>query len=117
MKCPKKRDARDKFLFCQSKPVAFLPFSLPSPSLLLKLPSKTTSSTTSQTALSPYSDRFEEHSQHPFSFSLTILQTTFHQSHGQFYTVYDLLPVSTSPLREYFLIIFLAGVFNNLLVV
>ena len=25
-------------LFCQSKPIAFLPFSLPSPSSLLKLP-------------------------------------------------------------------------------
>ena len=30
-KCTKKRDARAK-LFCQSKPIAFLPFSLPSPS-------------------------------------------------------------------------------------
>ena len=33
-KCTKKRDARAKLLFCLSKPVAFLPFSLPSPSLL-----------------------------------------------------------------------------------
>ena len=32
------RDARTMFLFCQSKPIAFLPFSLPSPSSLLKLP-------------------------------------------------------------------------------
>ena len=39
-KCTKKRDARAKLLFCQSKPIAFLPFSLPSPSLLLKLPVK-----------------------------------------------------------------------------
>ena len=33
----KKRDARAKLLFCQSNPIAFLPFSLPSPSSLLKL--------------------------------------------------------------------------------
>ena len=31
------RDARTMFLFFQSKPIAFLPFSLPSPSSLLKL--------------------------------------------------------------------------------
>ena len=31
------RDARTMFLFFQSKPTAFLPFSLPSPSSLLKL--------------------------------------------------------------------------------
>ena len=38
-KCTKKRDARAKLLFCQeSKPIAFLPLSLPSPSSLLKLP-------------------------------------------------------------------------------
>ena len=37
-KCTKKRDARAKFLFCQSKPIAFVPFSLPSPSSLVKLP-------------------------------------------------------------------------------
>ena len=35
---PKKRDARAKWLFCQFIPIAFLPFSLPSPSSLLKLP-------------------------------------------------------------------------------
>ena len=35
-KCTKKRDA--KLLLCQSKPSAVLPFSLPSPSLLRKLP-------------------------------------------------------------------------------
>ena len=35
----KKRDARAKLLFCrQSKPIAFLPFSLPSPSSMFKLP-------------------------------------------------------------------------------
>ena len=33
----KKRDARAKLLFCRSKPFGFLPFSLPSPSSLLKL--------------------------------------------------------------------------------
>ena len=33
-----KRDARAEWLFCQSEPVAFLPFSLPLPSSLLKLP-------------------------------------------------------------------------------
>ena len=34
----KKRDARAKVLFSQSKPIAFLPSSLTSPSSLLKLP-------------------------------------------------------------------------------
>ena len=34
----KKRDARAKLLFCQFIPIAFLPFSLASPSSLLKLP-------------------------------------------------------------------------------
>ena len=34
----KKRDARAKLLFCLSKPIAFLPFSLPSASSFLKLP-------------------------------------------------------------------------------
>ena len=34
----KNRDARAKLFFRQSKPIAFLPFSLPSPSSLLKLP-------------------------------------------------------------------------------
>ena len=34
----KKRDTRAKLLFCQSKPIAFLPFSLSSASSLLKLP-------------------------------------------------------------------------------
>jgi len=36
----KKRDARAKLLFCQSKPIAFLPFSwtLTTPSSLLELP-------------------------------------------------------------------------------
>ena len=33
----KRRDARAELLFCQSKPIAFLWFSLPSPSSLLKL--------------------------------------------------------------------------------
>ena len=37
-KCTKKRYARAKMLFCQSKPTAFLPFLLTSPSSLLKLP-------------------------------------------------------------------------------
>ena len=37
-KCTKKRDARAKLLFCQSKPIAFVLFSLPSPSSLVKLP-------------------------------------------------------------------------------
>ena len=32
----KKRDARAKLLFCQSKPIALLPFSLTSPSSLLR---------------------------------------------------------------------------------
>ena len=34
----KKRGARAECLFCQSKPIAFLPSSLTSPSSLLKLP-------------------------------------------------------------------------------
>ena len=38
----KKRNARAKLLFCSSKPFAFLSFSLPSPSSLLKLPNKDT---------------------------------------------------------------------------
>ena len=37
-KCTKKRDARAELLFCQSKSIAVLPFSLTSPSSLLKLP-------------------------------------------------------------------------------
>ena len=37
-KCPEKRGARAKLLICQTKPIAFLPFSLPSLSSLLKLP-------------------------------------------------------------------------------
>ena len=41
-KCTKKRDARAKSLFCQSKPIAFLPFLLTSPSSLLKNPNTKT---------------------------------------------------------------------------
>ena len=37
-KCTKKRDARAELLFCQSKAIAFLPFSLLLPSSLLKFP-------------------------------------------------------------------------------
>ena len=37
-KCRKKRGASAELLLCQSKPIAFLPFSLPSPLSLLKLP-------------------------------------------------------------------------------
>ena len=33
-KCAKKRDSRAELLFCQSKPIAFLPFLLTSPLLL-----------------------------------------------------------------------------------
>ena len=36
LKCTKKRDALAKLLFCQSKPIGCLPFSLPSSSSLLK---------------------------------------------------------------------------------
>ena len=36
-KCTKKRGARTYLLFCQSKPISFLPFSLTSPSSLLTL--------------------------------------------------------------------------------
>ena len=36
--CTKNGDARAKLFFCLSKPFAFLPFSLPSPSSLRKLP-------------------------------------------------------------------------------
>ena len=38
--CKTKRDARAKLLYCQSKPIAFLTFSLTSLSSLLKLPIK-----------------------------------------------------------------------------
>ena len=37
-KCAKRCVARAKLLFCQSKPIAFLPFLLPLPSSLLELP-------------------------------------------------------------------------------
>ena len=40
-KCTKTRDARAK-LFCQPKPIAFSPFSLMSPSSLLKVPGDAT---------------------------------------------------------------------------
>ena len=36
-KCTKNRDARTKLLFCYSKPIAFLTFSLPLPLSLLRL--------------------------------------------------------------------------------
>ena len=36
-KCTKKRDARAALLFCQSRPTAVVPFSLTSPSSLLKV--------------------------------------------------------------------------------
>ena len=36
-KCTKKRDGRAELLFYQSKPIAFMPFSLTSPSSLLEL--------------------------------------------------------------------------------
>ena len=38
----KKLDARAEMLFCKSKPIAFLPLSLPSPSLFLKIPKDNT---------------------------------------------------------------------------
>ena len=37
-KFTKKRDTRAKLLFCQFKPIAFLPFSMTWPSSLLKFP-------------------------------------------------------------------------------
>ena len=40
--CTKKHDARAVLLFCQSKPIPVLPFSLTSPSSLLKLPNLST---------------------------------------------------------------------------
>ena len=36
-KCAKRRDARAKLFFCQSKLIGSLPFSLPSPSSLFKV--------------------------------------------------------------------------------
>ena len=48
--CRKKRDTRAKLLFYQSKPIAFLPFSLPSPSSLLKLPNETAAMLVFQTS-------------------------------------------------------------------
>ena len=41
-KCTKKPDARAKLLFCQSKRIVFSPFSLMSPSSLLKVPGDAT---------------------------------------------------------------------------
>ena len=41
----KKRDPRARLLFCQSKPYCFMPFSLTSPSSLLKLPNELATST------------------------------------------------------------------------
>ena len=41
----KKGDARARLLFCKSKPYCFLPFSLTSPSSLLKLPNELATST------------------------------------------------------------------------
>ena len=40
-----KKSMMHKVLFDQSKPIAFLPFSLPSPSSLLKLPTMTATAT------------------------------------------------------------------------
>ena len=40
-KCTKTRDARAKLLFYQFKPIAFLPFSLKSPSSLRRLSNST----------------------------------------------------------------------------
>ena len=37
-KCTKKRKARANLLFCQSKPISFLPLSMPSLLSLIKLP-------------------------------------------------------------------------------
>ena len=40
LKCTKKRDARAKLLFCQSKPIGCLPFSLPFQNARLLFPEK-----------------------------------------------------------------------------
>ena len=53
-KCTKKRDAGAKLLFCLSKPIAFLPFSLPS-SLSLRKLTKVTSLALSQRFGHPHS--------------------------------------------------------------
>ena len=51
-KCTKKRDVRAELLICQSKPIAFLPFSLPLPTSFLKL----SNIVTSRPGKSDYSD-------------------------------------------------------------
>ena len=57
-KCTKKRDTRAKLLFCQSKPVVFLPFSLTlASSLLLKLPIIAVDCTLSSVYIEPWVSR------------------------------------------------------------
>ena len=57
-KCTKKGDARAKLLFCQSKPIAFFQFSLPSPSSLRKRPYANVIQDNSLPFLTEYSDSF-----------------------------------------------------------
>ena len=56
-KCTKKRDACTKLLFCLSKPVAFLPFSLTLASTLLKLPIIAADCTLSSVSIEPWVSR------------------------------------------------------------
>ena len=62
----------------------------------------TSSSKTTRTALPPCFDRFEKHFHHLLSVLLTILETTFEQSHGQCFSIYYSLPVPTCSLRRVF---------------
>ena len=62
----------------------------------------TSSSKTRRTALPPCFDRFEKHFHHLLSVLLTILETTFQQSHGQCFSIYYSLPVLTCSLRRVF---------------
>ena len=63
---------------------------------------KTSSSKTTRTALPPCFDRFEKRFHHLLSVLLTVLETTFQQSHEQCLSIYYSLPVLTFSLRRVF---------------
>jgi len=56
-KCTKKRDACTKLLFCLSKPIAFLPFSLTLASTLRKVPIIVADCTLSSVSIEPWVSR------------------------------------------------------------
>ena len=63
-KYTKKRDARAELLFCQSEPIAFLPFSSTSPSSLLKLPNPVPRKHLATLLVSCHSDRLQNRASH-----------------------------------------------------